>query len=287
MEDLFKKIHLSGFTLTGSCHLAGLFLIKTTKSDLPNQVLLTSHLALAELLGSWYQVIDCSRQADWDHADAFFDVFVFVVVRLIVLLIILDRFLDIKFSLKYSMYITKRRLFGLVCSLWTFSAMLASILTQLSFKNNITLTTLYVYLSFIMLCLDIVIFVVTTVTYFHLHTLVKRVKRRKSVGGQIAEGKTWCKFIIPCLMAASHLLLNATGTVLKVIMNLTTLTPTQNAIYVGVFGMLDFLGWLSDAFIYTFLQRRIREKLKSILRRFCCCKNQTELITSSDTPTFV
>ena len=274
MERIFTAIYIAGFSSAGASHIIGIYLLFKVKNNIANQRVLTINLAFAEMLGSWYHVFDKVRTKDWDHVDAFFDTFIFPCIRWIVILIIIDRFLDIYLHIKYPVYITTRKLLATTFFVYGFSVIVALILTLLTHKDVISLEDQYKKLSFTILILDVAIIFIAVVTYIYLYSCVRRILQ-DSVAGKQTRERLWVKFMVPCLLVATHILFNATSSIIKTIFNVKTMSEKSQNLYVRIFGILDCLGWQSDAVIYIFLPKQIRTFLISSLGRAVCKVNRT------------
>ena len=95
MDEKLEYLRLTGAIAAAFLHTFGFCLIYTTKSDLPNQRLITLDLSLTEMIISWKMVIKVVllltknklfiKESDVWYADAFLDIALYTSIRLVVL----------------------------------------------------------------------------------------------------------------------------------------------------------------------------------------------------------
>ena len=180
--------------------------------------------------------------------------------------IILDRFLYVWLNLKYSFYINNRSLAAIIISHWSGSAILALIVTLLLQMKTIHILTYLHVSSYVIITLDLLIFIGAIITYAYLFVKIKVlmknplfVKRERATFGEIAD--VWWKLKVPTLMVFSFIIFNVSGTVIRTI---NTYVTFKMELYIAN-GLLDISGWFADALIYILLQKRVR----SLLLRLC------------------
>ena len=274
----FLKVRTAGYALTAVLHTIGLYLICKIKISPCNQRLLITNLAAIEMVGSWYSVLTnsvmISRKWDmrWEHTHIFIAFVIYTAIRLAVLNVILDRFLDIFLNLKYPLYMTKKMISGILTIEWIVVVSAAVVFTLLVKFDIYPLTGFYYFLIYFHLSLDILITFVAMVTYTYFYLRVRSIMNTHTQDTTRNKQMLWRNFKIPLLMVASYILFNVTATVMRMVA-LQDMIQNNNEytklyiILTGLSGILDTLGWISDALIYIFLQKKIRRTLTSKLRK--------------------
>ena len=259
MDEKLEYLRLTGAIAAAFLHTFGFCLIYTTKSDLPNQRLITLDLSLTEMIISWKMVIKVVllltknklfiKESDAWYVDAFLDIALYTSIRLVVLHIIIDRFIDIKLNIKYPIYITEKRLKFIVLSMWIVSIISAVIWTVTKKLQILELSTWIICISAVIVVADTLIVILSIVTYTYFFSRVTKFTQNHDQQNSTRTSLIIRKFKIPCLMVLTFIMFNVSGTVLRV-------CGIRDIPHV-----LDLLGWCSDSCIYIFLQRRIRQRL--------------------------
>ena len=269
-----EYLRLIGYSSVCCFHSLGLYLLLKTKSDLPNQKLITTNLAVSEILVSAFKFsVDIVeflgiKSETWSYCIVFFNIVFFTGFRLIVLHIVLDRFMDIYLNIMYPIYFKARTLKIIALSCWVLCLILALIgmlLIKFKIKTN---TTRGPISSMILVTMDIGITFAATATYLYFY---KKVRRISSSTAKVAPLKTRrrkisSKFKVPGLMVLSYILFNVSGSIMRLL---------------GMYQVpliFDMLGWASDGVIYVFMQRRVR---RTLLRLFW---KKSSAITVEDVP---
>ena len=260
MKETFIKIYLVGFTLAGILHLIGFLILYKVKDNLTNQRIITMNLAVTEMVSSWYQVIlfavliNGDMTPKWLLPDTFLTVIFHSIIRMIVILIIADRFLDIYLNLKYPIYMDKTRLIVITVILWILSAMFASSMV-LTIHFGVGPILVEKILGYTFLALDIVITLFAILTYTYLYLCVKKMSEWDNSSGVNRNGSRkkaiYHKFKVPCLMVASYLIFNVSGTILKTSVAFMSVGEQTWLLVFGISNILVICGWISDAFIYV------------------------------------
>lgn len=274
----FFKARMAGYTLTGILHGVGLYLVSKTKIPPCNQRPLIMNLALIELVGSWYSVFTdvvvlCREwNVYWEHIHVFFVFVLYTVIRLAVLNIIIDRLLDIFFNLKYPLYVTKNTIFWILTVEWIVIASAAVVFTLLVIFNICPLHDFYYFLVYFHLSLDILITLVAMVTYIYFYFRVRSIMSTHQEVATRNKKMAWRNFRVPLFMVISYILFNVTATVLKVVALQEFIEQSKEytkhyILLAGLSAILDTLGWISDALIYVFLQKKIRDVVTSHMQK--------------------
>ena len=253
--DLQHQLLLSGFGLIAVLHTVGLILLyKTKDDDLPNQRLVTMDLAATEMIFClwsisrylWY-FFAYKEYHEQQYLIVFIDTVLYTMIKFAILHIIIDRFLYIYLNLKYPVYITKKVLAISKLMQWLVGIILNMAFTL--YKVNLV-SWGYTYLFF-----DIIIIITTVTSFIYISTKVRRinsdVNSRKRRGGLL---HVWLKLKIPTLMVLSYIFFNGTSSAMKLFY-----ATHANTLYLVIPATIfDLCGYLSDAFIYILLQRRVR-----------------------------
>ena len=273
LDGNFEIAYISGYSLSTILHSIGLYLLISTKGLLENQRIVTINLAVSELCSSVYQVIMkiIENHSGDEHdlsaflIDACFSILLFSNIRFVFIHLLLDRFLDIHLNIKYTVYFTKARLIMIVCGVWTFCAVFAITMTLIC-KYVTGFSFLKQFFGFTFFLLDVLIVVLAVITYSYMFMKVNQIMRSEMIhfpaaSRARARKTTRQKFMIPCLMVLTYVLLNVTAEVIIMIEKHVNNRKSWNYAH-NVAHLLIILGWISDSVIYIFAQRGIRKKLK-------------------------
>ena len=268
---------LSGYIFTAILHSIGIWILCSVKMALANQRLIILNLALAELLSCIERIIYTSgsladfRNTIWLRFGFFLHLFAAFITKFIMLLLTLDRFLEIYFHMKYAVYLTRKKLFYILITLWLLSAGLSVtlVLVAIFVSEVLKMYALFFYVYF---GIDIVITIAAVSTYIYFFVKVRSFKQKeRKLSGHLIQHKqsTSNKFLVPCLTIATYILFNVTGTTIHMAIQLMEdkYAPTSLIIALSHIGfLLMLLGWVSDWMIYIILQRNVRKKLM----KTCC-----------------
>ena len=247
-------------------HGTGIILLYKSRGELPNQRVITLNLATAEFLFCTSRVILHSViLAGVSHTVTltvlYCSVYItFCATRFAILHIILDRFLDIWLNIKYPRYVNKANLIKIIIFLWFISTVIAVTFVFLETFKIVRRDKP----QFGRLTGDIIIVFAAISTFIYLFKKVKSVLHRQDSQEKRPRRSTgvWFKLRIPLLMVITFIVFNTTSTILWLYRD-----DSDEAKYYAYALVLDLFGWCSDAFIYVFLQRRVRRLLVSCCRR--------------------
>ena len=275
LDKNFYYAYIVGYATISILHTIGLWLLKTTKTPLKNQRIVTMNLAVAELLGSLYQFVmkiyDLRSGEHHEHfeylIDACFSIFLFTNIRLVMLHMIVDRFLDIYLNIKYEVYITKHRTTLIVEGLWITSALFAVLMTLLChFVTGFQF--LIKFFSYAFFSLDAVNALVAILVHVYLFVTVWSIAKTEFIHlpkltQDRAKKTMMLKLLVPCLIIATYVLFNvsAEGIIIVVFHHKHGLEMLHNIAH-----LLIILGWISDVFICVFAQKNIRKRLLKMCR---------------------
>ena len=266
--ETINTISISGYALAVAVHVIGLVLLFKSRGDLPNQRLITINLAASEMMMCLWAVIVYGRAlCSIQMSDAFFyasffgQFTLYTNIRFVMLHMIIDRFLYIWLNLKYAIYVTEKNLFKIIVTYWCVSMAIGLILT-LSVKYIID-DSLFVP-AYVILALDIFIVISAVTTYVYLFWKVRILARGPTNHSTIPiPSVVWLKLKIPTLMNLTFIAFNGIGSIIRSI----TLFSSSGVSLLLARRILDLFGWLSDAVIYIFLQKCVRDLLVSWFKK--------------------
>ena len=266
---------ITGYFIAALIHTFGLFLLHRVHFQPANQRLLIIHLAWTELCTSLSQAVVytflVAGRCDPYSTCSFIDKFVYRLFggtsKLIMIYLICDRAFDIYFHLRYPLYFTQQTVKKVLITLWivgvTF-ALITVLMHKLRFRGEgIVISTFFVGT-------DALIVITAVITYSYLYFKVRQILSNSQGNPQPENTNTTpiSKFLLPCLIIATYLIFNLTGSVLlsysRFVLEERVLTKS---VLSEVAHMFWILGWTSDGAIYIFLQKSVRERLQSMFRK--------------------
>ena len=279
MKKIYAKIFLIGYAVASVAHALGLFLLYKAKADLPNQRIVTMNLAAAEMMLCLWTVCAYAVKLilgvffpdkTLHYMTCFFEIFLYTNIRFVLIHIIIDRFLYVWLHLKYSIYINKRSLPKIIVCYWLGSSLLGVLFTLLVRFQVIDMHMYFHAFLNLILALDVLIVTLAIITYVYLFSKVRKLSRspsarsRKVTVNEVAG--VWRKLKIPTLMVLSFVIFNFSVTIIQTIMTKNHTPALLQDLY-NTASFLDMFGWLSDAVIYIFLQKPVRDMLLSWCKR--------------------
>ena len=249
-----------GYTLCGISHSFGLYLLYRVRALPINQKYLLVNLSSMEMILSWvYVVFWIFAAIDTKYLFAiYFNVplsFFMACVRIGFLHIILDRFLEIYLSIKYPLYMKSKRLIYVMVSGWVLMFILVIGIHSIDgFEEFSTSRTRQRVMTICVIVMDISIVISSIVTYIYFYSRVRKIHIQEH-GMNTGTGQRVIligKFKVPFLMVLTFILFNISGTsvVVSVWYKLHIITYILSAV-------LMIAGFLSDAFIYVYLQKDV------------------------------
>ena len=266
-----------GYGVTALIHLVGILLLRRVKFQPVNQRIVITHLAFTEFFTNSFQVLvytllivgQCEPNSICDSVDYLIYLFVMGTNKLIMVYLIFDRLLDIQLHLKYPLYFTKSRVKKIMLSFWIISGILATVIflfkiLKIGSRKWIG-TAAYCYIIFT----DIVIVLTALITYSFLYVKVRRFHSMDESQKGMRKGSKSSyksKFLLPCLIIATYLMFNTTGDILVTVSRYFILKDQTwlKAIISEIAHWLWILGWSSDGILYIFMQKSIKQRLRSI-----------------------
>ena len=258
-------LRVVGYTIPFLLHSLGINLLyKARGAELPNQRLLTLNLAVAEsfycLSGAVLNtklLVEVSKSSTSYIVLNYFRAMFFLGIRFAMLHIIVDRFLEVWLNIKYAIYIHNGTLIKSICTLWIL-VILVSVAVGLFETYKLTNRE---KIHVVRLVIDIIILIAAGLTFTYLFIKVKSAVKGHATQQKRYQNRPpriWFKLKIPILMVATFAIFNTSSSVLWLFRD-----DSGEARYYSYALVLDLCGWYSDAFIYVFLQRRVRRLLAS------------------------
>ena len=255
-----------GFAFAFLCHMFGVYLLKVGKVAIANQRVIIINLALSEMLSSCTQCINSVFAINRTRSTflLFFVATCGLVTRFVMLHLIVDRSMVIYFHLKYHLYFTKKRVKVASLVLWLVSASLSlgfSLVAQYKLSYwKVNIMIMYAYSA-----ADSIIILSSVISYTHLFFVT--VKSERNLRGTVRSSriKILRKYKLPCLIIATYIVFNFTGTVLVVIIFLRPQVNEPMLVMYSVSVSLVIIGTISDCFIYVIFQKDLRQYLFALL----------------------
>ena len=277
-SNYFHGSYLLLITLTFALHVLGLLIFIRIRSSDSNQKLIIINLAVTELIFCINQIIYYGGKRMFQQPSVLLvkvtmplRLFAFTTNKLIMIHLIFDRFAEIFLNLKYVLYFTKKRVMQTLFLIWLFSGMYAFILGIVGhMKTPHSIPNIHsVVNNHLSMALDLIITISALATFSYFYTRVIKVVKRNQVHGDdnphIKQKHPSLKFIIPLFMVASYLLFNVTATIFAYA---AFHYGKHGLVYIDryimlthVSWMLTMIGYLTDAVLYIFLQKKVRDFL--------------------------
>ena len=271
-----KIICLTGYSLAAITHALGLLLVYKAKSEVPNQRIIIMNLALSEMLLCIWIVASYIIPLSMDlfsisdaifYVECFFQLFLYSNVRFVIMHIIIDRFLYIRLNIKYSVYMNTRNLAKIIIAYWFCSIIIGMVFTLLLRYRLFDVRNFTSAYAQIILTLDVLVVSLAIMTYIYLFWKVKKIGRPPSLKPEkVTVLFVWLKLKTPALITVTFIMFNFSATVIHIMsirMHESALVSTLNT----AAHFLNILGWLSDAVLYIFLQKQVRDLLLSMFKK--------------------
>ena len=268
-----EEVFISGYVISGICHMIGLALLSGVKEVLPNQKLLIMNLSAIEMVLSVYLAIEEGLTYTWTgHIEKIFvSNLLFMGLRFAVLLMIVDRFLEVFLNIKYTVFVSIKRLRLVLVMLWLLSASVSIILACLA-SDKAKVHLIWLIFDAMITILDIVIVITAVTTYTYFYMMVRRIQQRlRTLTNQFTgRGTNFSinKFKVPFLVVLNFICFNFTGSVLATISSYISLKRNQSVLFYDIVTFFDIASFLSDICIYVFLQKKVRRHFLFYFRKF-------------------
>ena len=264
--------------------MIGLIIFIRVQSSESNQKLIIINLAVTELLFCVTQIIYYGGKSIFERPSVLLvkvtmplRLFAFTSNKLIMIHLIFDRFAEIFLNLKYILYFTKKRVIYTLLLIWIITFMYALTIGVLghlqdpdgypNIQNKVN--------NHLSIVLDFVITISAMATFSYFYTRVIKVLKGSHTlpeeNPHVKQKHPALKFIIPFFMVASYLLFNVTATIFAYV---AFHYGKHGLIYIDryikfthVSWMMTMIGYLCDAVLYIFLQKKVRDFLVA----HCAC----------------
>ena len=204
--------------------------------------------------------------------------------------LIFDRFADVYLNLKYKVYFTRSRIKGAHTATWIIAGiygLLLGIIGHLRTPNGYPIFHNKVN-NYVSMILDMTILFSGLITFCYLFTKVRRIVEKDNavIKSNLDYKRKFptLKFVIPLLMVLTYLIFNVSAAIIsKMAFQCRKWGDVEienrKWHYYSLYFLLTHIGWilvvigyLSDAFLYIFLLKRIR----AYVTDKCFCKKKLE-----------
>ena len=258
--------------LTAISHIFGVAVLVRLRSQL-NQNFIIINLAITE-------IIACLTYAALSMFQGIYYMFLIMVsglaIRLLMMALVADRFLEIYLDIRYLITITKGRVFKFNCLVWVVSVaygLSQSILTFVDSKSGFKIPVDQAYLihNYILGIADAIFMILATSVYSYFYYKIRANNSKDSSQRKDKEHKARCNsafnFRIPFVIVCTYLIFNVTSNVVFQLHRYRMegvsdghCTPYSLLLNLGC--LLRLSGYLSDAFVYIFMQKNIQKLFK-------------------------
>ena len=284
-QNTLRIFYLSSASLSSLFHLCGIMLLYRMTGTPNNQKLLIINLSCSELLFSLELSAHTILKMLNSYKHPAFVIFDWIVIltsttanKLLILYLVLDRFADIYLHMRYPLFFTKTRVVKILVALWMFAFVHGTVTSVVAiwandFKDPLEVESEYVQsYNYFTLIIDAAITVSAVTTYLYFYSKVSSiVKRTKSQAKQRHQGMNrnqMKKFLIPFLMVATYLMFNVSSNVLFTIRRQwKSLKEDIIRILLSLGWTFTMVGYISDAVLYIFLQKSVRNSIASFFRK--------------------
>ena len=275
---------MAGYIFCGFVQIVGIALMVYAKIEAVNQKLAIIGLAAAEFLSCMDQILfhigflnDFDSLNWWVAFGTFLQTFTALVTKCMMFVIIIDRFLYIYLSLKYHVCTQTKVLCG-ITSIWTLCAIVSGGLGLAGkyIKDENTIHTIYNTFYCVYFTLDVIITITAITVYAYFYWKVHLVKLRertivRALKQMHSPPQRTTRFLVPCLIVLNFIIFNMSATLILMITRNTMSLGEKSIKLSQIAFLLLLLGWLSDAGIFIFFQKEVRNVWKGMMtkrRRF-------------------
>ena len=277
----FNIFYTIAALLTASFHVVGLCLMYFIDFKPAIQRIIIMNLALTELMCCLTQaglyienLVDAENWGRQPVLSTMYLVamtFSFTSYKLVMLYLIMDRFSDIFLNLRYALYFDRKRVLKILSSLWICSACYGVIMgicgaIDITSGGLDKLRDLYQIHNIISVSLDGIIMLMAIITYVYFFIIVYKMVKADQALQRVKKLKNIAmKFLLPFLMVANFLTFNVGSTIM---FEMAWESEGDTRDKLGRWAMFMLIsGFLLDSVLYIFLQRGIRDFLKSKMMR--------------------
>ena len=252
--------------------------MRKVRSTARNQRLIIINLAISELLFCLNQMVYYGARKLMEKPSVLLvkinlpiKMFALTANEFIMLCLIFDRFADIYLHLKYAIYFTKRRTVYILSTIWVLSAIYG---TALGVFGHILSPGVYPTIhndanNYVSIVLDIVITISGIATFVYFYAIVYQIRKRDNARFGTKTGPRRrhpsLKFIVPFFMVVTYIMFNAMSTMISwfafVCRKRGSLYYSKYFLLMHISWVLVVVGYLSDALLYIFFQKKVRSYL--------------------------
>ena len=277
----FTAVQISDFQIfsvflyifSAMLQVAGIHVLYHTKYLRAIQRMILINIGVCHLGFSIYIIFKLSYTIiNGEEPSKFTDCFAYVrftIYPLLILYLSIDRMLEIYLHLKYPIYVTKKCSYFIVKVLWVVILTIGVIIgIVIHYHPTDKKVSHYLFLIMSLPVLFAVIFV-----YIYIYKKWKTLRHIAALGKTQYRPRKSTFLIIPFLVVFTFVLCE--GFAFAMVIVEVTIEPSGNTegfIHCIIFTLLA-VGGISDAFVYIFLQKHIRNKL--------CLKIKTFLVKAS------
>ena len=259
-------------------HLFGLFLLRRVKVKMNHQPLISTHLAVCELMICLYQVIkgiselvsfhrkdELKYRADeLKYMEMFMRVWLALMFVSVMLCIAFDRVLAVHLHIKYYVIFTFRRVSSILNGIWLVNALISATFV-LTARYIFCYKAVDLFAFYFFFAVDISFALVVLATYMYLYSKVRQFSKveKGTSNGDSYKKRRKMRTLLPCLLIGTYLTMNVPNSA----MFMTAyygLLPSNISIEISM--SLIFCGMILDGFLYIILQRDVRKILLSMFR---------------------
>ena len=188
-------------------------------------------------------------------------------IRFSMLHIIFDRFLKIYTNIKYFLYMPRPRILLIMTVHWFLAIACGTLCVILEAMGMFSTSFNFFYVVLLALDLKILISAIATTIYYFKkvrsirHIEATAVETTQVTGLQLLMSK----FKQPCYIVLTYISFNLSSTIFNISMrNIESLSGRQSMILYILYEVFFIVGLASDAFIYTYMDRNVRQFLSSL-----------------------
>ena len=268
LDETFLKVFLGGYIFSLTLHIVGLYFIYHVQTKLRNQRLIIMNLAAANILNSILQIMrNILRMVNYrisgsaEYIEEFLRILCFTIYTIIVIYLAADRVLAIHLHMRYSQYFHRRHVIIILAVLWVSCALYSLILVLIAFivYSIEAIQDFHLYFFFV---LENMTTIFALATFIYLYTKVKRSEKimLKMFGldnYRLTRQKRMVnKLFLPCALIFTYIIFFEPASIIVMLL-------AHGGLYMKymheVVTILMLLGYISDAVVYLFLNKDVRD----------------------------
>ena len=260
-------------------HSTGCFLLWKTykRSQVTTQKLLLFHLSISEGLMNLNLVVIFAVHLCIDFRSESYKIIytyiihpmrssLFYVIFFIMLFMTLDRLMAVVLNLKYQIYWRVTRTKKVLAAIWIFGLLLSvcfGVFPEFTpHRVYILILMIHIYLQLAFSIFFVVTALLTYAIIFWKYKMSRNsLETATSNGNGQHQQHSRTHFYIPVLIISTYMILNATPFIMVIFF-------IDKSVSGEIATILFYIGYMSDALIYIFLQPKVRKQL------FVCCRRR-------------